>query len=162
MKILIFDGNSILNRAFYGVRNLSSADGFPTNAIYGFVNILLKALDDEKPEYCVVTFDLKGPTFRHAQYEKYKGTRKGMPDELAVQLPELKKVLDAMNIKRIELEGFEADDLIGTVAAHAEKENFKSIVITGDKDSLQLISDLTAISLVKTAMGRTSTILYDK
>ena len=114
MKLMVIDGNSLINRAFYGIRMLTTKDGQPTNAVYGFVNILLKLLDEEKPDALCVTFDRKAPTFRHLAYEGYKAQRKGMPDELAAQLPVLKDVLAAMNIPRYELDGWEADDLIGT------------------------------------------------
>ena len=117
MKLMVIDGNSLINRAFYGIRMLTTKDGQPTNAVYGFVNILLKLLDEEKPDALCVTFDRKAPTFRHLAYEGYKAQRKGMPDELAAQLPVLKDVLAAMNIPRYELDGWEADDLIGTIAA---------------------------------------------
>ena len=120
MKLLILDGNSIVNRAFYGIRQLNAPDGTPTNGIYGFLSILQKLLDSEKPESVCVTFDLKAPTFRHLRYEGYKAQRKGMPEELAVQMPVLKQVLDAMGIMRLELEGFEADDLLGTVGKICE------------------------------------------
>ena len=111
MKLMVIDGNSLINRAFYGIRMLTTKDGQPTNAVYGFVNILLKLLDEEKPDALCVTFDRKAPTFRHLAYEGYKAQRKGMPDELAAQLPVLKDVLAAMNIPRYELDGWEADDL---------------------------------------------------
>ena len=117
MKLMVIDGNSILNRAFYGIKLLTTKDGLPTNAVYGFLNILLKLTDEEKPDALCVTFDRKAPTFRHLAYEGYKAQRKGMPDELAAQLPVIKDVLDAMNIPRYELDGWEADDLIGTIAA---------------------------------------------
>ena len=117
---MVLDGNSIVNRAFYGVRPLSTKDGTPTNAVFGFLNILTKLLAEEDPEALCVTFDLKAPTFRHEQYEGYKAQRKGMPDELAAQMPILKDVLDAMCIPRYELSGFEADDLIGTISAKCE------------------------------------------
>ena len=117
MKLMVIDGNSILNRAFYGIKLLTTKDGLPTNAVYGFLNILLKLTDEEKPDALCVTFDRKAPTFRHLAYEGYKAQRKGMPDELAAQLPVIKDMLDAMNIPRYELDGWEADDLIGTIAA---------------------------------------------
>lgn len=115
MKLMVIDGNSIVNRAFYGVsQNLSTREGLPTNAIFGFVNILLKLLEEEQPEGLAVAFDLKAPTFRHLAYEGYKAQRKGMPEELAVQMPVLKRLLDAMNIRRYELEGWEADDPVSS------------------------------------------------
>ena len=158
MKLMVLDGNSIVNRAFYGVsQNLTTRDGFPTNAIFGFLNILLKLEGEEKPDALCVTFDLKAPTFRHLAYEGYKAQRKGMPDELAVQMPVLKEVLDAMNIPRFELEGWEADDLIGTIAAKDTEAGWETVVVTGDKDSLQLITDKVTVKLVSTRMGRTTT-----
>ena len=118
MKLMVLDGNSIVNRAFYGVsQNLTTRDGLPTNAIFGFLNILNKLLDEDKPDALCVTFDRKAPTFRHLAYEGYKAQRKGMPEELAAQMPVLKDVLHAMNIPTYELDGWEADDLIGTIAA---------------------------------------------
>ena len=158
MKLMAIDGNSIVNRAFYGVsQNLSTRDGLPTNAIFGFLNILLKLLDEEKPDALAVTFDLKAPTFRHQAYEGYKAQRKGMPDELAAQLPVLKQVLDAMNIRRYELEGWEADDLLGTMSLRAEEQGWDTVVVTGDKDSLQLIDEHVTVKLVSTRMGQTTT-----
>lgn len=157
MKLMVIDGNSLINRAFYGIRMLTTKDGQPTNAVYGFVNILLKLLDEEKPDALCVTFDRKAPTFRHLAYEGYKAQRKGMPDELAAQLPVLKDVLAAMNIPRYELDGWEADDLIGTIAARDTAAGWETVVVTGDKDSLQLVSDATRVKLVSTRMGQTTT-----
>ena len=158
MKLMAIDGNSIVNRAFYGVsQNLSTRDGLPTNAIFGFLNILLKLLEEEKPDALAVTFDLKAPTFRHQAYEGYKAQRKGMPDELAAQMPVLKQVLDAMNIRRYELEGWEADDLLGTMSAVAGADGWDTVVVTGDKDSLQLIDEHVTVKLVSTRMGQTTT-----
>ena len=121
MKLMILDGNSIVNRAFYGIRMLNSPDGTPTNGVYGFLTILNKLLAEEAPEGLCVAFDMKGPTFRHERYELYKAQRKPMPEDLAVQIPILKQVLDEAGISRIELEGFEADDLIGTVSRICEE-----------------------------------------
>ena len=160
MKLLILDGNSIVNRAFYGVRMLNAPDGMPTNGVYGFLSILRKLLDEEKPEAVCVAFDLKAPTFRHLKYEGYKAQRKGMPEELAVQMPILKQVLDAMGILRLELEGFEADDLLGTVAAKCENNGWECRIVTGDKDSFQLISETTHVCHVKSRMGQTTTTEY--
>ena len=158
MKLMAIDGNSIVNRAFYGVsQNLSTRDGLPTNAIFGFLNILLKLLEEEKPDGLAVTFDLKAPTFRHQAYEGYKAQRKGMPEELAAQMPVLKQVLDAMNIRRYELEGWEADDLLGTMSAVAGADGWDTVVVTGDKDSLQLIDEHVTVKLVSTRMGQTTT-----
>ena len=157
MKLMVIDGNSLINRAFYGIRMLTTKDGQPTNAVYGFVNILLKLLDEEKPDALCVTFDRKAPTFRHLAYEGYKAQRKGRPDELAAQLPVLKDVLAAMNIPRYELDGWEADDLIGTIAARDTAAGWETVIVTGDKDSLQLVTDSTRVKLVSTRMGQTTT-----
>lgn len=157
MKLMVIDGNSILNRAFYGVRPLSTRDGQPTHAVYGFLTILLKLVDERKPEALCVAFDTKAPTFRHEAFEGYKAKRKEMPEELAVQLPVLKNVLDAMRIPRLELAGWEADDLIGTVAKRCEAAGWDCEPVTGDKDSLQLISARTTVLLVTTRMGQTTT-----
>ena len=160
MKLLILDGNSIINRTFYGIRMLNAPDGTPTNGIYGFVNILRKLLADEKPEAVCVAFDLKGPTFRHEQYEGYKAQRKPMPEDLAAQMPLLKEVLDDIGIHRLELSGWEADDLIGTVSRCCNELSWDCVVVTGDKDSFQLITDRTVVKHVKSRMGRTETIDY--
>lgn len=160
MKLMVIDGNSIVNRAFYGVRMLNTKDGTPTNGVFGFLNILQKLIHEENPDALCVTFDLKAPTFRHEKYEGYKAQRKGMPEELAVQMPILKEVLDAMNIPRYELSGWEADDLIGTIARKCEAEGWQCIAVTGDKDSFQLIDENTFVKHVKTRMGQTETVLY--
>lgn len=160
MKLMILDGNSIVNRAFYGIRMLNAPDGTPTNGVYGFLSILRKLLDDQKPEAVCVAFDLKAPTFRHMRYEGYKAQRKAMPEELAVQMPILKQVLDAMGVLRLELESFEADDLLGTVAAKCRDSGWECRIVTGDKDSLQLISDTTHVCHVKSRMGQTTTTEY--
>ena len=157
MKLMVIDGNSIVNRAFYGVRMLNTRNGRPTNAVFGFVNILLKLLEQEKPDGVCCTFDLRAPTFRHLAYDGYKATRKGMPEELAVQMPVLKQVLDAMNIPRYELAGWEADDLIGTIARISADKGWDTVAVTGDKDSLQLVSDTVTVALVTTRMGQTTT-----
>jgi len=163
-KLMLIDGNSILNRAFYGLQGphlLATSDGLYTNAIYGFINILLKYLDEEKPQYICVAFDVKSPTFRHEQYDGYKAKRKGMPEELAVQVPIMKEVLDAMNIKRIEYEGYEADDIIGCLSLRGEKEGIEVVIITGDRDSLQLISRLTRVKIPTTRFNKTQTEEYN-
>ena len=160
MKLMILDGNSIVNRAFFGVRPLNAPDGTPTNAIYGFVAILQRLLEDQNPDAVCVSFDLKAPTFRHKAYAQYKAQRKGMPEELAAQMPLLKELLDQMGIRRYELEGYEADDILGTAAAVCERENWDCVIVTGDKDSLQLVSEKTSVCNVKTRMGQTETILY--
>lgn len=157
MKLMVIDGNSIINRAFYGVRPLSTRDGTPTNAVYGFLNILFKLLEEDRPEALCVAFDLKAPTFRHLAYEGYKAQRKPMPEDLAKQVPILKEVLDALNIPRYELEGWEADDLIGTIAEQDTAAGWDTVVVTGDKDSLQLITERTTVKLVTTRMGQTTT-----
>ncbi len=157
MKLMVIDGNSIVNRAFYGVHMLTTRDGRPTNAVFGFLNILQKLMGEEHPDALCVTFDLKAPTFRHQAYEGYKATRKGMPEELVSQMPVLKQVLEAMNIPRYELEGWEADDLIGTIARTCEKDGWECVAVTGDKDSLQLVTDDTHVLLVTTRMGQTTT-----
>ena len=157
MKLMVIDGNSIINRAFYGVRPLTTREGLHTNAVYGFVTTLQKLLDEESPEALCVTFDRREPTFRHLSYEGYKAQRKGMPEELAQQLPVLKEVLDAMDIPRYELAGYEADDLIGTISRKCEAAGWACVVVTGDKDSLQLITDKTKVKLVSTRMGQTTT-----
>ena len=157
-KLMVLDGNSIVNRAFYGVsQNLTTRAGQPTNAIFGFLNILIKLLDEGKPDALCVTFDRKAPTFRHLAYEGYKATRKGMPDELASQMPILKDVLSAMNIPMYELDGWEADDLIGTISVKDTAAGWETVIVTGDKDSLQLVTDTTTVKLVSTRMGRTTT-----
>jgi len=160
MNLMILDGNSIVNRAFYGVRTLTAPDGTPTNAVYGFLAILQRLLDELKPDALCVSFDLKAPTFRHRAYEGYKAQRKPMPEELAVQMPLLKETLDAMGIRRYEQEGYEADDILGTVSRRCEREGWRCTVVTGDKDSLQLITDMTTVCHVKSRMGQTETILY--
>ena len=157
MKLMVIDGNSIINRAFYGIRMLTTRDGTPTNAVYGFLNILFKLLDEEAPEALCVTFDRKAPTFRHLAYEGYKAQRKGMPDELAAQLPILKEVLGAMRVPIYEMDGWEADDLIGTIARIDDDAGWETVVVTGDKDSLQLITGQTTVKLVTTRMGQTTT-----
>lgn len=160
MKLMILDGNSMANRAFYGVRMLNAPDGTPTNAAFGFASILQKLLDDQKPDAVCVSFDLKAPTFRHKSYDGYKAKRKPMPEELAVQMPIIKELLDAMGIRRYELEGYEADDILGTAAAMCEAQGWDCLIVTGDKDSLQLVTDKTTVCNVKTRMGQTETILY--
>ena len=157
-KLMVLDGNSIVNRAFYGVSsNLTTRTGQPTNAVFGFLNILNKLLDEEQPQALCVTFDRKAPTFRHQAYEGYKAQRKPMPEELASQMPILKEVLSALNIPMYELDGWEADDLIGTIARRDEGAGWDTVIVTGDKDSLQLVTDHTTVKLVSTRMGRTTT-----
>nr|WP_297178988.1 DNA polymerase I [uncultured Agathobaculum sp.] len=161
MKLMVIDGNSILNRAFYGIRQLSNHEGLPTNAVYGFLATLLKLQDDERPDRTVVCFDVKEKTFRHLKFDSYKATRKGMPDELAAQLPLVKDVLDAMGVVRCELPGYEADDLIGTISRRADEHGDSCVVVTGDRDSLQLVGGGTTVRLVTTRMGQTTYDSYD-
>ena len=160
-KLLILDSNSILNRAFYGVRYLSAKDGTPTNAIYGFLNILLKLIKEQEPDYICAAFDVKAPTFRHKQYEGYKAQRKPMPEGLAAQMPLAKDVLRAMGVTILEKEGYEADDIIGTVARLCEESEISCFIATGDKDDLQLASDKTKVILTVTKSGYNATIIYD-
>lgn len=157
MKLMVIDGNSIVNRSFYGVRPLTTKDGLYTNAVYGFVTTLQRLMDEETPEAVCVTFDRKEPTFRHLEYEGYKAQRKGMPEELAQQMPVLKDVLDAMNIPRYELAGYEADDLIGTISRKCESAGWDCVIVTGDRDSLQLVTEHTKVKLISTRMGQTTT-----
>ena len=164
-KLVVIDGNSILNRAFYGImgsKMLQTADGTYTNAVYGFLAILFKLLEDEKPDYLVVAFDVKHPTKRHEMYKDYKGTRKGMPDELAEQMPIIKKVLTAMNIKILELAGYEADDILGTLAKSSEKKGVEVRLLTGDRDSFQLASEHITIMIPRTKAGKTETEYFDR
>ena len=160
MKLMILDGNSIVNRAFYGIRMLNAPDGTPTNAVYGFLTIFQRILELEQPQAVCVAFDVHAPTFRHEQYALYKAQRKPMPEELVVQMPLLKQTLDYMGIRRLELAGWEADDLLGTVARRCEAAGWACEIVTGDKDSLQLITDTTHVCHVKTRMGQTETIEY--
>ena len=162
MKIMLIDGNSIINRAFYGIRMLNAPDGTPTNGVYGFITILQRLLDEEKPDGLCAAFDLRAPTFRHLQFEGYKAQRKAMPEELAVQMPLIKEALDAMGIMRIEREGLEADDLLGTLSRRAEREGHECVIVTGDKDSFQLITERTRVLHVKSRMGKTETINYTR
>lgn len=156
MKLMAIDGNSLVNRAFYAVRLLTNKDGLYTNAVYGFVNMLLKLLEDEQPDQVCVCFDMRAKTFRHLKYEGYKAQRKGMPDELACQMPVIKEVLDKMGIARMELEGYEADDLLGTLARLCHERGEECTIVTGDRDSLQFISQGAVVKLVITKMGQTT------
>lgn len=164
-RLLIIDGNSIMNRAFYGIMNskaLMSADGTYTNAIYGFLAILFKELEDLDPEYIAVSFDLKAPTHRHKMYSAYKGTRHAMPEELAMQMPIIKEILNYMNITIIEKEGYEADDVLGTISKQAEKAGHKVTILSGDRDTFQLASKNIVIRIPRTKMGKTETEDYDE
>lgn len=154
-KLVLIDGHSILNRAFYGVPDLSNAQGLHTNAVYGFLNILFKLLDEEKPDYLTVAFDVKAPTFRHEIFKEYKGTRKPMPQELREQVPVLKDVLHAMGIKTMEQAGLEADDILGTLAKRAEKKGMDVSLVSGDRDLLQIATDKIKIRIPKTKGTRT-------
>lgn len=152
-KIVLIDGHSILNRAFYGVPDLSNSEGIHTNAVYGFINIMLKLLDTEKPDYLTVAFDMKQPTFRHEMYKEYKGTRKPMPEELRQQVPIIQDVLKAMGIPLVMKGGLEADDILGTLAKKAESEGMEVTLLSGDRDLLQLASENIKISIPKTKKG---------
>ena len=160
-KLLIIDGNSILNRAYYGIRMLNAPDGTPTNAVYGFLNILFKNLEEDAPDYLCVAFDVKEKTFRHKMYDLYKAQRKPAPEDFLVQLPLIKEVLSAMNCVCLEKAGYEADDIIGTVSRLCEEQGVECFILTGDKDDLQLASEKTKIKLVVTRMGNTETTIYD-
>lgn len=162
MKIMVIDGNSILNRAFYGVRLLTNHEGFYTNAIYGFLSTLFKLQDEEMPQHTIVCFDVKEKTFRHKKFETYKANRKGMPDELAMQLPVMKDILDKLGITRCEKAGYEADDLIGTISRIVGESGNECVIVTGDKDSLQLVDDGISVRLVTTKMGQSTTTKYDE
>ena len=157
MKLMVLDGNSILNRAYYGIRPLSTREGLYTHAVYGFITTLQRLLDEENPEALCVTFDRREPTFRHRADAEYKAQRKPMPPELAMQLPVMKQVLSAMSVPCYELAGYEADDLIGTISRKCQAAGWDCVIVTGDKDSLQLITDRTKVKLVSTRMGQTTT-----
>ncbi len=161
MKLMILDGNSVVNRAFYGIKPLTTRDGLFTNAIFGFLNILQKVQSEENPDALCVAFDLHGPTFRHQQYEGYKATRHKMPEELAQQMPVLKEVLTAMNIPMFACQGWEADDVIGTVGKICGNCGWDCVVVTGDRDSLQLVDDHVTVKLVITKGGTTTATCYD-
>ena len=156
-KIMLIDGNSIVNRAFYGVPLLTNAEGRYTNGVYGFLNILFKLLDEEKPDHLAVAFDLKAPTFRHQTFDGYKGNRKGMPEELREQMPLLKEVLQTMHISIFEQEGYEADDILGTLSALAEQNGVVPVVVSGDRDLLQIAGENLKVRIPKTKGGRTET-----
>ena len=160
MKLMILDGNSVINRAYFGVRPLTTRDGLYTHAIYGFLNILEKMEKEEQPDAICVAFDLHGPTFRHLKYDGYKATRHGMPEELAMQMPIMKDVLRAMNIPIYECQGWEADDVIGTVGKICSNNGWECVIVTGDRDSLQLIDENVHIKLVISRPGQTTATLY--
>ena len=155
-KLLLVDGNSIMNRAFYGVPDLTNVNGVHTNAVYGFLNILFRFLDEEKPDYLAIAFDLHAPTFRHKLFPDYKGTRKGMPDELRQQVPYIKNLVKAMNIRTLELEGYEADDLLGTMAKRAQAKGIDVALLSGDRDLLQISDEHIKIRIPKTVRGVTT------
>ena len=161
MKLLILDGNSVINRAYFGVKPLTTRDGLYTNAIYGFLNILERMEREEQPDAVCVAFDLHGPTFRHEKYDGYKATRHGMPEELAQQMPVMKQVLQAMNIPIYQCQGWEADDVIGTVGRICSNNGWECVVVTGDRDSLQLIDENVHVKLVISRPGQTTATLYD-
>ena len=157
-RLILIDGNSILNRAFYGImgtKMLTTADGKYTNAVYGFFSILFKVMDDLQPEYMAVAFDVKAPTARHKMYEGYKATRKGMPNELAEQMPIVKDILEPMNITIIEKEGYEADDVLGTLAKEGEKAGLDVTILSGDRDIFQLATEKISIRIPHTKAGKT-------
>lgn len=160
MRLLVIDGNSIVNRAFYGIKLLSTKDGQYTNALVGFLNILQKLQDMAQPDHVAVAFDLSAPTFRHEKYAAYKAGRKGMPEELRQQIPVLKQLLPLMGYTLVEREGYEADDILGTLADAAAKEG-DCFLATGDRDSLQLVGEHVTVLLAATKMGRPETTVYD-
>ncbi len=157
MNFMILDGNSIINRAFFGVRPLNAPDGTPTNAVFGFINILQRLVEANHPDALAVAFDVHGPTFRHKRYDGYKAQRKGMPEDLVVQVPVLKELLDTLGIRRFECQGYEADDILGTAGRICEEAGWECEIVTGDKDSFQLITDTTHVIHIKTRMGQTET-----
>ena len=160
-RLIIIDGNSIINRAFYALPDMTNSDGLHTNAVYGFTRMLFKIIDDYKPTHISVAFDMKAPTFRHKEFSEYKAGRKKMPNELGQQLQPLKELLDTFNIHRMEMAGFEADDLIGTVAKKAENDDFKVYIVTGDKDAIQLASNKTTTLITKKGVGEVEEYNYD-
>ena len=164
-KLVLIDGNSIMNRAFYGImgsKMLTTKDGKYTNAVYGFLAILFKLIDEVKPNYMAVAFDLKAPTARHKMYEGYKANRKGMPEELAEQMPVIKQVLRAMKIDIIEKEGYEADDILGTLSIYGEKQGLEVTILSGDRDTFQLATDNISIRIPHTKAGKTETDIYNR
>ena len=164
-RLVLIDGNSIMNRAFYGImgsKMLTTSDGKYTNAVYGFLAIMFKVIDDLNPDYMAVAFDLKAPTARHKMYEGYKATRKGMPNELAEQMPIIKEILHAMNIDIIEKEGYEADDVLGTLSRFGENNNLDVTILSGDRDTFQLATDKVTIRIPRTKAGKTETEEYNR
>ena len=164
-KLLLIDGNSIMNRAFYGImgsKMLTTKDGKYTNAVYGFLAIMFKIMEDLNPDYMAVSFDLKAPTARHKMYDKYKANRHGMPDELKEQMPMIKEVLRAMNIDIVEKEGYEGDDILGTLAKYGENQGLDVVILSGDRDTFQLATNKTTIRIPRTKAGKTETEDYDR
>ena len=164
-KLLLIDGNSIMNRAFYGImgsKMLMTTDGKYTNAVYGFLAILFKNLEDIKPDYIAVSFDLKAKTARHKLYDGYKANRHGMPEELAEQMPVIKDILNAMNIDIVEKEGYEGDDILGTLSKYGEKQGLEVIILSGDRDTFQLATDKVTIRIPHTKAGKTETDEFNK
>ena len=155
-KILLIDGHSILNRAFYGLPDLTNTEGRHTGAVYGFLNIIFRILEEEKPDYLTVAFDVHAPTFRHKIYDAYKGTRKEMPQELREQVPLIQEMLKAMGVCMVTMEGYEADDLLGTLARRSEAKGMDVTILSGDRDLLQLATEKVLIRLPKTSKGKTT------
>ena len=161
LRLLAIDGNSIMNRAFYGIKVLTTKDGTYTNAIYGFLNILLKMKEEVEPDAVAIAFDLYAPTFRHKADDTYKATRKGMPEELRQQVPILKELLRDLGYRLVECEGFEADDILGTLSAACEQAGDECVIATGDRDSLQLVREHVHVRYATTRFGKSESILYD-
>ena len=161
MKLLVLDGNSLVNRAFYGIKLLTTKDGRPTNAIYGFLNTLQGLMNAHDPDEVAIAWDLKAPTFRHKMYDGYKATRKGMPQELADQMPVLKELLGYLGYPMVSREGYEADDILGTLSAAWGARQDDCLLATGDRDSLQLVSETATVLLTATRMGRSETVVMD-
>ena len=159
-KLMLIDGHSILNRAYFGLPPLTAPDGTPTGAVYGFLNIMFKFIDEETPDHLAVAFDLSTPTFRHKAFKEYKGTRKPMDEDLKVQVPLIKNILKAMNIPVVTKEGFEADDIIGTLSQNASNEGMKVTIVSGDKDLLQLVDNDVTVKNPKTSRGVTTVTDY--
>mgnify|MGYP001946133690 FL=1 len=152
-KLMVIDGNSLMHRAYYAIRGLTNRKGLPTNAVYGFTNILLKLLQDYEPDYIGVAFDKKAPTFRHEEYEEYKATRQKTPEDLIIQFDTVKELLKRMNIAIYEIDGYEADDILGTFARIAEEKGLRALLVTGDRDALQLVSQNTRVLLIRSRAG---------
>ena len=161
MKFMVFDSNSILNRSFYGMPPLTTADGQPTGAVYGFLNIVLGLIEKERPDCVAAAFDMREKTFRHMKYDQYKATRKGMPDELASQMTVAKEALQLLRIPIVEKPGFEADDIIGTFTDRYSQDGHDCIIVTGDRDSLQLINDRTSVFLSVSRPSGSETVVYN-